>query len=154
MARPVLPEPVIPTMRPCVSRSAGSSSSRPRARSVEESSSLPRNRPGGIAASIGWLARQAHALSAIEDTPLEMRCFKFSDLARHIGCNLRVWDPGPRPCGAQEDTVSPNFMPGVAVLMGLALAAPATATAQTREIYETRPRARDYRYENQTRRIG
>ncbi len=49
--------------------------------------------------------------------------------------------------------MSPNFMPGVAVLMGLALASPAAATG---EIYETRDRARarDYRYENETRRIG
>jgi hypothetical protein len=52
--------------------------------------------------------------------------------------------------------MSPNFMPGVAVLMGLTLAAPAVATAQTRDIYEARDRARAraYRYENQTRRVG
>jgi len=51
--------------------------------------------------------------------------------------------------------MNPNFMPGVAVLMGLALAAPA-ASAETHEIYEARDRARyrDYRYETDTRSIG
>jgi hypothetical protein len=52
--------------------------------------------------------------------------------------------------------MNPNWMPGVAVLMGLALAAPAAASAETREIYETRDRARvwDYRNRSGTRGIG
>src|SRR5262249_10051786 len=46
--------------------------------------------------------------------------------------------------------MNPNWMPGVAVLMGLSLAAPAVATAQTREIYENP----DYRYRTGARGVG
>jgi hypothetical protein len=43
-----------------------------------------------------------------------------------------------------------NWMPGVAVLMGLALAGPATASAQSRDIYERG----DYRYQTYSGRAG
>jgi len=47
--------------------------------------------------------------------------------------------------GGKEAPMSSNWMPGVAALMGLALAAP--ASADPRDIYETGVRSRDSRYE-------
>jgi len=46
--------------------------------------------------------------------------------------------------------MNPKWMPGVAVLMGLALAGPATASAATRDPYD-RARERDYRYDGYDR---
>src|SRR3954471_11941474 len=66
---------------------------------------------------------------------------------------LQKWNPAPLlPLGTKEATMNSNWMPGVAALMGLALAGPATAAP--RVIYETGDRYANTQYSAYSGQVG